>query len=167
VGSGGVLIDEGLIAEERSPRWLELESDYMDARPIPLNTTVRSQMQRMPTKDSKPELLLRRELFRRGMRFRVNYRVSKTRPDIVFTRAKIAIFVDGCFWHRCPEHGTLPKNNADWWLAKLDGNVDRDLRNTHDLEEQGWTVLRFWEHESPLEAADRVEGEWAIKRAGK
>lgn len=138
----------------------------MDKRPEPLNAYVRLQMQRMPTKNTKPEVLLRRELFRRGMRFRVNYKVLKTKPDIVFTRAKIAIFVDGCFWHRCPDHGTVPKNNHDWWAAKLEGNVQRDLRNTDCLEDQGWTVLRFWEHVSPYEAADKVQGMWRRKHAG-
>lgn len=67
--------------------------------------------------------------------------------DIAFTRAKIAVFVDGCFWHGCPLHGVAPKNNAEWWLRKIAANRARDEDTSRNLEAQGWTVLRFWEHE--------------------
>jgi len=79
-----------------------------------------------------------------------------SRPDIVFPRARIAVYVDGCFWHRCPEHGTSPKANADYWVPKLLANVERDRRTTASLTAEGWTVLRFWEHEPSTRAADVV-----------
>lgn len=82
--------------------------------------------------------------------------VTRSRPDIVFTRHKLAVFVDGCFWHSCPEHATMPKANREWWEAKLTANVERDRRHTAELEEAGWTVLRFWEHEPVGRAAETV-----------
>ena len=75
----------------------------------------------------------------------------------MFTRARVAVFVDGCFWHRCPEHATDPCANAAWWRAKLDANVARDRRNDNALRTAGWTVLRFWEHEPVSEIADDIE----------
>ena len=104
-------------------------------------------------------MLIRRELHARGMRFRLNSNLPG-RPDIVFTRAKLAVFVDGCFWHRCPEHGTVPKNNREWWLAKLDGNSARDRRKDVELAGMGWSVLHIWEHDQISAAADRVETVW-------
>ena len=81
----------------------------------------------------------------------------------MFTRAKIAVFVDGCFWHGCAEHGALPKNNREWWRAKIDGNVHRDRTKDEALDLLGWDVLHVWEHENPKEAADRIEGIWRNK----
>jgi DNA mismatch endonuclease (patch repair protein) len=133
-------------------------------RPAPLSATVSAQMSRMPRASTAPELMLRRELHRRGVRFRVNLKELPGRPDIAFTRARIAVFVDGCFWHRCPEHGTLPKNNREWWLAKLDRNVERDREKDTLLREAGWTVVHLWEHEDPIAAADRVERLWRSSR---
>ena len=114
-------------------------------------------MARMPRKDTGPEVALRSELHRRGLRFRTHLKGLPGRPDIVFTRAGLAIFVDGCFWHRCPVHRTEPKNNSEWWAEKLEGNVQRDLRQTSKLTESGWEVLRIWEHVPVGEAADGVE----------
>ncbi len=111
----------------------------------------------MPTADSAPEVALRRELHRRGLRFRKNLRGLAGRPDIVFTRARLVVFCDGCFWHRCPLHATAPKNNGGWWQHKLQANVDRDQRQTDALLADGWTVLRIWEHDAAPVAADRVE----------
>jgi DNA mismatch endonuclease (patch repair protein) len=76
--------------------------------------------------------------------------------DIVFTKAKIAVFMDGCFWHGCPEHATHPRANAEWWRVKLDKNMARDVETTDHLTAQGWTVLRFWEHESTEDVANRI-----------
>ncbi len=76
--------------------------------------------------------------------------------DIAFTRARIAVFLDGCFWHGCPEHATRPKANAEWWRVKLEKNMSRDRETTTHLENSGWTVLRFWEHESPDAVARKV-----------
>ncbi|WP_392467836.1 DNA mismatch endonuclease Vsr [Arsenicicoccus cauae] len=111
-------------------------------------------------RDTGPEVLLRRELHRRGRRFRVVYPVpgNKRRTiDIAFTRQRLAVFVDGCFWHRCPIHGTHPKANALWWDAKLGANMARDAETDALLSAAGWTVLRIWEHISAGAAADLVE----------
>lgn len=109
--------------------------------------------------DTEPEMLLRRELWHRGRRYRVAKRVQGVRPDIVFKGSNVAVFVDGCFWHGCPRHYTEPKNNAEYWRRKLERNCARDRRNDADLEEAGWTVLRFWEcsiREDPDRVADLV-----------
>ena len=116
-------------------------------------------MSAQATRDTQPELLLRRILHRQGFRYRVHLRPEKEirrQADIVFTRAKVAVFVDGCFWHRCPQHGTDPKANSAWWKIKLDKNVDRDRETDQVLTAAGWTVIRVWEHEDPIEAARRV-----------
>jgi DNA mismatch endonuclease (patch repair protein) len=81
----------------------------------------------------------------------------RCRPDIIFSKARVAVFVDGCFWHQCPHHKTDPRTNSGYWSAKLDRNVARDRRNDAALEAAGWLVVRVWEHELPIEAADRVE----------
>jgi DNA mismatch endonuclease (patch repair protein) len=117
-------------------------------------------MSRMPTSSTKPELLLRRELHRRGLRFRINYRPLPGRPDLSFTRVKLAVFVDGCFWHMCPDHAVLPKHNARWWREKLLGNVTRDGTKDAQLALLGWAVLHVWEHEDVDVAADSVERRW-------
>jgi DNA mismatch endonuclease, patch repair protein len=111
-------------------------------------------------RDTRPELRLRRLLHGRGMRYRVDHRVElpsgKVRVDIAFPRRRVAVFVDGCFWHGCPEHGTSPRSNAAYWRAKLARNRDRDRRNDQELGALGWQVIRIWEHESPQSAADSV-----------
>tara|TARA_R110001583_G_scaffold31978_4_gene109130 strand:- start:127358 stop:127771 length:414 start_codon:yes stop_codon:yes gene_type:complete len=105
------------------------------------------------------EIALRSELYRRGLRYRVGYEVLK-KPrrvaDVAFPGLKIAVFVDGCFWHGCPEHATWPKRNAEFWRQKIETNRLRDADTNSRLRKIGWTVLRFWEHESPIEASDRV-----------
>lgn len=109
-----------------------------------------------------PEMRLRRDLHRRGLRFRVDYRIDvdglrRRRTDVAFTRCRVAVFVDGCFWHACPQHATSPKANGAWWAAKLAGNVARDRDTDDRLASAGWTVVRVWEHDPVHEAADRVE----------
>lgn len=135
--------------------------------PMPSSEAVRATMRANRRRDTGPELRLRRELHRRGFRFRVDYRIDVNggwcRPDLVFTRARVAVFVDGCFWHSCPIHATHPAANRDWWRAKLDANVARDRRNDASLEAAGWNVIRVWEHESELLAADLIAGH--IKQA--
>lgn len=116
-------------------------------------------MENTPQRDTPPERALRSELHRRGLRFRVDLSVSETsrlRPDVVFTGPRVVVFVDGCFWHRCPEHGSVPKANRAWWDEKLSENVRRDRRHDSVLKSEGWTVIRVWEHEDPAEAADRI-----------
>jgi len=116
-------------------------------------------MQRQQRRDTQPELALRSELWRRGLRFRVDFSVvnPRRRADVVFTRARLAIFVDGCFWHRCPVHGSTPKSNAEWWIAKLDANVARDRETDAQMADAGWEVIRVWEHEDPISVAASIE----------
>jgi DNA mismatch endonuclease, patch repair protein len=107
--------------------------------------------------DTKPEMALRRALHRQGYRFRKDYRLdlsggTRVRPDIAFTARRVAVFVDGCFWHACPEHGSRPANNVWYWEPKLRRNVERDRAADAALAAAGWDVVRVWEHE-PLEAA--------------
>ena len=105
------------------------------------------------------EMALRRELFRMGLRYRVNHPVLK-KPrrvaDVVFPRLRIAVFVDGCFWHGCPLHATWPHHNAEFWREKIQTNRERDADTDGRLRELSWLVIRVWEHESPLEAAAGV-----------
>lgn len=121
-----------------------------------VSARVSSQMSRMPRRDTKPELQIRRLLHARGLRYRVDDKRLPGRPDIVFAGARLAVFVDGCFWHACPEHGVLPKNNREWWRVKLAANVERDRRKDENLWTLGWSVLHVWEHEQPLVAAERI-----------
>ena len=116
-------------------------------------------MSRLGRRDTAPELALRSELHRRGLRFRVDrvpIQGMRTRADLVFGPARVAVYVDGCFWHSCPEHGTKPKANAEFWEKKLKRNQERDVATDKLLRENGWAVLRIWEHEDPVEAAERV-----------
>ncbi|WP_215457842.1 very short patch repair endonuclease [Streptomyces sp. ATCC 21386] len=116
-------------------------------------------MSRQVSKDTAAELAVRRLLHAAGLRYRVEYPVpgmARRRIDVAFTRAKVAVLIDGCFWHGCPEHATQPKSNAEWWRNKLDRNMARDKETTDHLTAAGWMVLRFWEHEAPEEVAVRV-----------
>ena len=115
-------------------------------------------MQATPRRDTPCELALRSAAHRLGLRFRVDWPLpgSRRRADLAFTRARIAVFVDGCFWHGCPVHGTWPKANAEWWRDKIERNVQRDRNTTDALEAAGWRVLRFWEHEDMTGAAQKV-----------
>ncbi|MFK4116473.1 MULTISPECIES: very short patch repair endonuclease [Streptomyces] len=124
-------------------------------------------MSRQGSRDTAPEVAVRKLLHASGLRYRVNVPVPgipRRTIDIAFPRAKVAIFLDGCFWHGCPEHATHPKANADWWRAKLDKNMSRDADTTQHLIGAGWTVLRFWEHESVDEVARRIADVVAAKR---
>lgn len=111
--------------------------------------------------DTVPELLLRRALHARGLRYRKDYPIRAEgrliRPDIAFTRWKLAVFLDGCFWHGCPEHSRPPKSNIDYWSGKLASNTARDRLQTQILERSGWKVIRLWTHVALPEAVARVE----------
>jgi len=116
-------------------------------------------MAKVRQKGTSAEIALRRELYRRGLRYRVGFEMLK-KPrrvaDIAFPGLRIAIFVDGCFWHGCPEHATWPKQNAEFWLQKIEANRQRDADTNERLCRIGWTVLRFWEHEPAPSAADAI-----------
>jgi len=103
-------------------------------------------MSRIRGKNTKPELALRKALWAAGLRYRLHYKIAGT-PDIALPRYRIAVFVDGCFFHGCPQHGTKPKNNADYWRTKIRKNKARDRRVSSELSSQGWKVLRYWEHD--------------------
>jgi DNA mismatch endonuclease (patch repair protein) len=110
-------------------------------------------------RDTAAEMALRRELHARGLRYRVAYPVPGQRRrtiDIAFTRKKVAVFVDGCFWHGCPKHGSRPRSNSAWWRTKLAANEARDADTNRILEHAGWVVVRIWEHEPANEAADQI-----------
>lgn len=111
-------------------------------------------MQAVRQSGTDPELLVRRALWRAGLRYRLHRRIGPTTPDLVFVRDKVAVFVDGCFWHGCPDHYTAPKHNAPFWRDKIEKNRDRDTRVTGELRAQGWCVLRFWSCE--LRDLDRI-----------
>lgn len=111
-------------------------------------------------RDTKPELAVRRLVHASGLRYRVDFaplsEMRRRKADLVFTRAKVAVFVDGCFWHGCPRHYRKATTNADYWVAKVRANQARDTSTDLALSESGWTVLRFWEHEQPDEVARKV-----------
>lgn len=116
-------------------------------------------MQNTPTRDTPHELAVRRELHRRGLRYRVDVRPEPSVPrraDIVFTRARVAVFCDGCWWHGCPEHPKAAKANSEWWQEKIETNRRRDADTTARLEAAGWLVVRAWEHEDVAQVADRI-----------
>ncbi|WP_427168626.1 very short patch repair endonuclease [Streptomyces sp. C1-1] len=125
-------------------------------------------MSRQGSRDTAPEVAVRRLLHAEGLRYRVNVPVPgapRRTIDIVFGKLKIAVFMDGCFWHGCPQHATQPKANAEWWRTKLDKNMTRDRETTDHLRDAGWTVLRFWEHESPVEVAQQIADTVARRRS--
>lgn len=105
------------------------------------------QMSRIRGRDTSPELRLRSALWRAGLRYRCNARTPVGRPDVIFAGKRIAVFVDGCQWHGCPDHYVRPRSRQEFWDAKLAENVGRDRRQTLALERAGWRVARFWEHE--------------------
>ncbi len=111
-------------------------------------------------RDTKPEVRIRSTLHRLGYRFRKDHPIrieeKVVRPDIAFTKRRVAVFVDGCFWHSCPEHGHRPRVNDEYWSPKLAGNALRDRAQTAALQSQGWIVLRFWEHEAEEDVVARI-----------
>ena len=115
-------------------------------------------MQAIQRRDTKIEVAVRKLLHARGLRFRVDFAPlnKRRRADIVFTRRRVAVFIDGCFWHGCPIHYVTPKSNTDYWAAKVTRNATRDLDTTEALTEANWVVLRFWEHEGADSIAQAV-----------
>ncbi|MEB3223087.1 MAG: very short patch repair endonuclease [Candidatus Sericytochromatia bacterium] len=125
-------------------------------------TPARSRIMRsIRASGTAPEAEVRSRLHRAGLRFRKNATLrlpsGSTRPDIVFPRLKLAVFIDGCFWHGCPRHATHPRHNAWYWAPKLRQNRDRDARSTRELRSAGWLVRRFWEHVPPARVAQQVQ----------
>lgn len=113
-------------------------------------------MARIRGRNTTPEMQLRKALWREGLRYRVQLRVEGTRPDVVFTSCRLAVFVDGCFWHGCPQHYVMPRSKMEFWSAKLATNTKRDRIQTRHLISNGWRILRFWEHEIETEPGQVV-----------
>jgi DNA mismatch endonuclease (patch repair protein) len=137
--------------------------------PVPSSAAVTALMRGNRKAGTRPELHLRSALHRRGLRFRVLVPLIvggiKVRPDVTFPRWRVAVFIDGCFWHRCPEHGTAPRVNLSYWGPKLDRNEARDRLVTEALLSAGWRVVRVWEHELVDNAAARIETVLASAKA--
>lgn len=117
-------------------------------------------MSKLGTKHTLVELAVRRELHAAGMRYRLHTPVPglpRRTIDIAFVGVKVAVFIDGCFWHGCPVHGSIPRSNTEWWADKLRRNSDRDTETGAHLQQHGWQVLRFWEHEDPADVARAVQ----------
>lgn len=151
----------------RSPRRVARNTT---ATSIASSPRVRALMQAQRTRDTAPELALRRLLHARGMRYRVDRVVlagTRARADIVFVAPRVAVFVDGCYWHGCPTHGRLPASNSEWWRQKIERNRSRDQRANASLQAAGWEVVRVWEHEDPAEAADRIQAAVAARLGGR
>lgn len=139
------------------------------AHPGAVSPEVSARMSRLRRRDNDREREVRRLLHAAGYRFRVAYPVPGNRRrtiDIAFTRVRVAVFLDGCFWHGCPEHGTRPSSNAAWWSAKLEANRLRDRDTDRVLEAQGWEVARFWEHEPAAGVAGRLMAVVDRRRGG-
>ncbi len=128
--------------------------------PVASSSAATATMRANRRRDTKPELLLRSALHRQGWRYRVDAPVDaserRVRPDIVFFKRRVAVFIDGCFWHSCPEHGRTPKTNVTYWEAKLNGNKAKDLADSHALQRDGWKVVRVWEHDKIDDAVEAV-----------
>lgn len=159
-------VHEGTRAENLAAAWRA----FTENRPDKLDDTgstswassaaTRAVMRANKGRDTRPERALRSALHARGLRYRVNARplpeVRRT-VDVVFPGQRIAVFLDGCFWHGCPEHHRPASRNSEFWTTKIEGNKARDADTDRRLTEHGWTVIRVWEHENPDEAADRVQ----------
>ncbi len=127
--------------------------------PTASSREVSARMSRQANRDTTPELAVRRLLHAAGHRYRLHRRVPgmpRRTIDIAFPGPKVAVFLDGCFWHGCPQHATSPKANGEWWREKLEKNMSRDSETNARLMAEGWDVLRFWEHESPDAVAAKV-----------
>jgi DNA mismatch endonuclease (patch repair protein) len=126
---------------------------------VPSSVQVSERMSKHPRRDTSPELELRRLLHAAGLRYRVQYPVpgwKRRTIDIAFTRRKVAVFIDGCFWHGCSKHRNVPASNREWWQEKLTKNATRDGETDAHLHRLGWRVVRLWEHDSASEGFERV-----------
>ena len=131
------------------------------SRPEASSESALRRMQAAKTKNTAPEIALRSLIYHQGFHYRIDARPLKEfnrRADIVFRSAKVAIFVDGCFWHGCPIHATQAKSNAEFWSFKIKQNRERDVDTTKHLEKAGWKVIRVWEHENPVKASEKICG---------
>jgi DNA mismatch endonuclease, patch repair protein len=138
-------------------------------RPAASSRGVSERMSRARRRDTLPEVLVRKEAHRRGLRYLVDSAIPgmpRRRADMIFRGVQVAVFVDGCFWHSCPEHESIPRANREWWVEKMRRNTERDRETDEHLLALGWTVLRFWEHEDPLAVVDEIERTVRAGRGG-
>ncbi|MFI0908939.1 very short patch repair endonuclease [Streptomyces abikoensis] len=168
-------VDRATRGENLAEAWRQArEMGLVSEQPLPAgskaySTSVRAVMRANRGKDTGPELALRKLLYRRGLRYRVDARpISeiRRRADVVFPGARVAVFVDGCFWHGCPEHYRPSTRNAEFWRDKIEGNRIRDIETTKTLRSAGWAVIRVWEHEAPESAAELIAHEVQARRSG-
>ena len=129
--------------------------------PKPINALSTKKMRANRRADTKPEMQIRSLLHRQGLRFRKDYLIRlpsgrNVHADIAFTKSRIAVFIDGCFWHSCPVHGTIPKSNKDYWHPKLMSNVKRDKAINCELRNANWKVIRLWTHVPPEKAVNTI-----------
>lgn len=155
----GMTVDTGRAGRPRTSS--RTRRDESAATSYASTPGIRSRMQMQRTRDTAPELALRRLLHARGLRYRVDREPLpglRRRADIVFGPARVAVYVDGCFWHGCPEHGNpRPASNGWYWPTKIATNKARDTDTDQRLTAAGWAVIRCWEHDDPAEVAARVE----------
>lgn len=138
--------------------------------PPPSSEAALRRMQAAKPKDTAPEKAIRSAIHRRGLRYRVDakpLRDLNRRADIIFRSVKVVVFVDGCFWHGCPIHGTLAKANAEFWRVKIKRNQERDIDTMRLLENAGWKVIRVWEHDDPEEASEKIYDIVRVRRREK
>jgi DNA mismatch endonuclease, patch repair protein len=136
---------------------------------IPSSPSVSAQMSRHPRKDTTIEMAVRRALHARGLRYRVHHPVPgmpRRTIDIAFPGIRVAVFLDGCFWHACPMHGRVPRSNLGWWAAKLNRTQRRDEDTVSALNQLDWQVLRFWAHEPDDQVVAKIVDEVRLRRAG-
>jgi DNA mismatch endonuclease (patch repair protein) len=132
-----------------------------------MGTSRSKQMSRIRSTNTKPEKVLRSALWARGLRYRLHAKTPMGRPDVVFPTQQVAVFIDGCFWHGCPDHYVRPRSRVDFWSNKLRENVERDSRQTLALEAAGWRVIRFWEHTVFTELEHAVNTVVAVVKGGE
>ena len=129
------------------------------SRPKASSESALRRMQTVKSKNTAPEMTLRSLIYDKGFRYRIDARPLRElnrRADIVFRTVKVAVYVDGCFWHGCPIHGTQAKANAEFWSFKIKQNQERDIDTIKHLRKAGWKVIRVWEHEDPVKASEKI-----------
>jgi DNA mismatch endonuclease (patch repair protein) len=143
------------------------DPSYVVAEDRPVDPATKRRMSAQRSRNTDIEVRLRSILHRRGLRFRLHRKPVaglRREADLVFVTSRVAVMVDGCFWHGCPDHGTWPRTNAQWWRQKIEANVERDRDTDRRLSTAGWTVVRIWEHDDPVLAADRLEAILGVSR---